>query len=300
MTQRKRAIVFYALPAMLCFALAYGNNLKSAPLASQSINPFYVTLKDTTLYPALTDSFYHTPNAEVLLPQMPQIQLNKQAGQYVNTYIKKNELYLQKIEARSAPYFKIIESVFKKHNLPLQLKYLAVVESALKASSVSRVGAKGPWQLMPQTARELGLKITTKYDERTHYYKSTQAAARYLKQLYGYFDDWLLVVAAYNSGPGTVFKAIRLSGSRNFWHLQHHLPAETRAHVKHFIGVHYFFENTGSETVLTKKEREAYEALLYAYQQKMGSSDSLIVQAKVPTLNTNTETTLEPKLANKK
>jgi membrane-bound lytic murein transglycosylase D len=99
---------------------------------------------------------------------------------------------------------------------------------------------------MPTTAREIGLKINGKYDERTHFYKSTVAAAKYLKSLYGYFGDWLLVLAAYNSGPGTVFKAIHKSGTRNFWALQAFLPAESRGHVKRFIATHYFFEEQGS------------------------------------------------------
>ena len=142
--------------------------------------------------------------------------------------------------------------------MPLQLKYLAVVESKLKTTAVSRVGATGLWQFMPSTAKRMGLKITSKYDERKNAYKSTVAAAKYLTLLHGYLNDWLLVVAAYNSGLGNVYKAIKKSGSRDFWKLQHHLPAETRLHVKRFIGTHSYFEKEVSLVVLTKAEVNAY------------------------------------------
>jgi membrane-bound lytic murein transglycosylase MltF len=138
------------------------------------------------------------------------------------------------------------------------LRYLAVVESELRTSATSRVGAKGPWQLMPETAQILGLKVDQDCDERTDYYKSTPAAARYLKDLYAQFGDWLLVLAAYNGGPAPIHHAIRRSGSRNFWVLQRYLPTETRRHVKRFIATHYYFEGHGSVTTLTKAERINY------------------------------------------
>lgn len=301
MTHRKRALIRYAVPAMLCLALVFSSNLKSAPLASPNYADAISYETDTTLYPALTDSFYYLPDAAAPLPHPPEVTLSPQASQYVAAYVKKNGMWLQKVKDRSANHFRIIESVFKNHNLPLQLKYLAVVESKLKPSSVSRMGAKGPWQLMPQTARELGLKVSGGTDERTHYYKSTTAAAQYLKRLHGMFDDWLLVIAAYNGGPGTVLKAIRHSGSRNFWKLQHHLPAETRAHVKHFIGVHYFFEGSGSETVLTKAEKEAFTKQWLAYQAALEQKEEEgLVQAKTYTPVLQPELRTEPSLKDKK
>ena len=143
--------------------------------------------------------------------------------------------------------FNIIDSVFREQGLPLELKYLAVIESDLKSSARSHVGAVGPWQLMPGTARILGLKVTKRVDERKNYYKSTRAAARYLKDLYQEFGDWFLVLAAYNGGPGPVYTAIHKSGSRNFWALQAYLPRESRDHVKKFIATRYFFERFKTE-----------------------------------------------------
>lgn len=211
-----------------------------------------------------------TSDAEILVEaKEPQIQLNPKAVTYVAHYLKENHEMLVKIKGRSAPYFKIIESLFLKNNLPLELKYLAVIESRLKATAVSHAGAVGPWQLMPQTAKALGLKITRNYDERTHYYKSTAAVCKYLKDLYAEYGDWLLVIAAYNAGPGRVNKAIKQAGSRNFWYLQQYLPAETRGHVKRFIGAHYYFEQCGSETTLTKAETLAYRKALAVYKESL-------------------------------
>jgi membrane-bound lytic murein transglycosylase D len=122
----------------------------------------------------------------------------------------------------------------------------------LQTRAVSKVGAAGPWQLMPATARILGLKINSRHDERKDYYKSTRAAARYLKDLHEEFGDWLLVFAAYNSGEGTVNSAIKQSGSRNFWTLRRYLPEETREYVNKFIATCFYFEGAYSAVLLSR------------------------------------------------
>lgn len=182
------------------------------------------------------------------------INLNKNAVRFVKDYLKRNDELLTKVKERGENHFPMMDSIFNKYDLPVGLKYLAVVESELKPTALSPVGARGPWQLMPETAKILGLKITNRYDERTNYRKSTRAAAIYLKDLHREFGDWLLVLAAYNGGPGPVYKAIKKSGSRNFWVLQRYLPAESQGHVKKFIATHYYFEGQGGETTLTKAE----------------------------------------------
>jgi len=210
-------------------------------------------------------------SSEPLTPSLPEIRLNAKAAKYVKTYIKDYRITLVDAEKRSG-YFTIMDSVLTQYNLPVELKYMAVVESNLKPAARSRVGAKGIWQLMPVTGRYLGLKITKYRDDRTNVYKSTVAAAKYLQQLYREFDDWLLAIAAYNAGSGNVRRAIRYSGSRNFWQLQNFLPLETRNHVKRFIGVHVYFEGKGGLTTLTKKETELHNkevAELLAQQSEM-------------------------------
>jgi membrane-bound lytic murein transglycosylase D len=206
------------------------------------------------------------------LVQVEKAPLNKHAVLFVKNYIKRNNEDLFCIKQRSKSPFILMDAVLKSYNLPVELKYLAVIESELKSSAVSPVGAVGPWQLMPETAKALGLKVTRKYDERTQYKKSTKAAALYLKDLYAEYGDWLLVLAAYNGGPRPVNNAIRKSGSRNFWNLQNYLPAESREHVKKFIATHYYFEGQGSMTTLTKAEALEYTRTITILLAKQAQS----------------------------
>ena len=174
---------------------------------------------------------------------LPDLDQNPTAFRFVKSYIEKNSWGLSRIKKRSTPSFAAISSAFAKYDIPEDLKYMAIVESNLNTTLVcSNTGATGIWQLMPVTACELGLKIADDCDERLHVYKSSVAVAKYLKQLYTQFGDWLLVVAAYNSGPAKVTRAIQSSGSSDFWQLQNFLPVETRNHVKRYISVLYFFE----------------------------------------------------------
>ena len=184
--------------------------------------------------------------------------MNRHVKQFVKTYIHANRKNLSKIEKRSSSPFVIIDSVFKRYGLPVQLKYLAVVESELKTRAVSKVGAAGPWQLMPATARILGLKVNSRHDERKDYYKSTRAAARYLKDLHEQYGDWLLVFAAYNSGEGAVNSAIKKSGAKNFWTLRRYLPEETRDYVNKFIATCFYFEGAYSPLLLSKNYNLPY------------------------------------------
>jgi membrane-bound lytic murein transglycosylase D len=202
----------------------------------------------------------------------PEIKLNKKEALFVRKYIKHRGDCLVNVKKRSVIPFYIIDSIFTIYDIPVELKYLAVIESELRPTALSHVGARGPWQLMPGTARVLGLKVNRHFDERTNFTVSTRAAARYLKDLYAQFDDWLLVIAAYNGGPRPVHKAIRESGSKNFWVLQKHLPAESREHVKKFIATHYYFEGHGSETTLTRSEYSDYikAVNVFEMQQKTG------------------------------
>lgn len=198
-------------------------------------------------------------------------KLNPRAISFVQDYIAKNREDLEDIKARSKPYFKLIDEIFNQYGLPTELKYLAVIESQLKPGSVSWVGAVGPWQLMPATARILGLKVTPKYDERRNYAKSTRAAAIYLRDLYADLGDWLLVLAAYNGGTGNVYKAIKRSHSDDFWNLQYYLPTESRNHVKKFIGTHYYFEGQGGVTTLTRAEatKQLSGSDMYVFSRKL-------------------------------
>jgi membrane-bound lytic murein transglycosylase D len=232
---------FYMCNAFLLIT----TSITVSPLAARSIHPSRLPVTETE---SVADK--------------PQIRLNKKGALFVKKYIKNSRECLVKVRKRSVVPFSIIDSVLHRYHLPLELKYLAVIESELKPSALSHVGARGPWQLMPATAQVLGLKTSHQNDERTNYYKSTIAAAKYLRDLYAQFNDWLLVLAAYNGGPKPVYNAIRKSGSKNFWVLQNYLPAESRDHVKKFIATHYYFEGRGSETTLTRAENIEFKKMV--------------------------------------
>src|SRR5690606_2809658 len=134
-----------------------------------------------------------------------------------------------KVLGMSQLYFPMIEEKLSKHNIPLEMKYLAIVESALNPSAISRAGAGGLWQFMVATGKMYNLEVTSYQDERFDAYKSTEAACLYLKFLYKTFGNWELALAAYNSGPGNVNKAIRRSGGKkDFWAIKEYLPKETQ------------------------------------------------------------------------
>lgn len=212
-------------------------------------------------------------------------RLNPKALSFIQDYVKENWEELQLVRSTGGPYFNLIEGILTQYDLPKELKYLAVIESNLKPSAVSRVGAVGPWQLMPQTARDLGLKVNRNVDERRNYYKSTRAAALYLKDLYNQLGDWLLVIAAYNTGTNNVYHAIHRSGSRNFWDLQYYLPAESRIHVKKFIGTQYVLEGQGSVTTLTREEatEQLSGSAMYVFHRQLSAEE--LVNAKTAVIS---------------
>ncbi len=176
-------------------------------------------------------------------PTIPySAQVNPYAENYMQDYLHAHEKSLKQLKLTSMSYFNYIDGILSQYGLPKELKYLAVIESNLNSNALSVAGARGPWQFMTYTARDYGLQVNQYADDRTDYYKSTNAAAKYLLTLYKDLKDWLLVIAAYNGGPGRVYSAIKKSGSRNFWKLQYYLPEESRNHVKKFIATHYVME----------------------------------------------------------
>ncbi|HET9824279.1 MAG TPA: lytic transglycosylase domain-containing protein [Chitinophagaceae bacterium] len=210
------------------------------------------------------------------------VQLNPRAISFVQDYMITHTKQLEQMKGWGKPYFDLMEEILNAHGLPGELKYLAVIESDLRSSALSWAGAMGPWQFMPGTARRMGLKVGPYLDDRTDYYKSTNAAARYLKELFSIYGDWLLVIAAYDGGNGNVDHAIRKSGSHNFWNLQYYLPEESRNHVKKFIATHYIMEGNGGITTVTKDE--AKDIVTAANGKSLLSADEL-QNCKVQTIS---------------
>src|SRR5450432_2824376 len=203
-------------------------------------------------------------------------RLNPHVISFVQDFMIQNRKELDDMKSWGRPYFNLIDGILNQYGLPTELKYLAVIESNLKPTALSKVGAVGPWQLMPATARLLGLKVNHKVDERKNYYKSTRAAAIYLRDLYAELGDWLLVIAAYNGGTGHVYSAMKKSHSKDFWSLQYYLPAESRNHVKKFIGTQYTFEGQGSVTTLTKDEAtdQLSGSSMYVFSRKLNKDET--------------------------
>jgi len=170
------------------------------------------------------------------------LDYNDRVKAFINLYINKRHSQVSYMLGLSEYYFPIFEEIFDKYNIPLELKYLAVIESALNPRAVSRAGATGLWQFMYSTGKIYKLEINSYVDERRDPIKATEAAAKFLSNLYAMYGDWTLVIAAYNCGPGNVNKAIRRSGGKkNFWEIYYRLPRETRGYVPAFIAATYTF-----------------------------------------------------------
>ncbi|MDQ3192004.1 MAG: LysM peptidoglycan-binding domain-containing protein [Bacteroidota bacterium] len=174
-----------------------------------------------------------------------QLDYNDAVKAYIDLYSKRKRTQVGRMLSLSELYFPMFEEKLNKYDLPLELKYVAVIESALNAHAKSRAGAMGLWQFMYGTGKMFGLQVNSYVDERSDPYKATEAACQYFEYLYKMYGDWQLVLAAYNSGPGTVNKAIRRSGGkRNYWELRPFLPSETRSYVPAFIAVNYVMNYT--------------------------------------------------------
>ena len=181
------------------------------------------------------------------IQQIIPLDYNDHVQKYIsyNTDAKRKE-HFAKMLARSKKFFPIFEPILAKYGIPDEMKYLAVVESALNPFAISRAGASGPWQFMYSTALRYELNINKRVDERRDPYAACEAAAKYLKDMYNLYGDWQLAIASYNCGAGNVNKAIKKAGgSMNFWDIRPFLPAETRAYVPSFIAVVYTMKYAG-------------------------------------------------------
>ena len=174
------------------------------------------------------------------MPTIIEMPYNEVVQKFIDRYSGKLRRSVSFILGASNFYMPIFEEALEAYNLPLELKYLPVIESALNPKAVSRVGATGLWQFMLPTGKRYGLEVNSLIDERRDPVKASYAAAHYLSDLYKIFDDWSLVIAAYNCGPGTINKAIRRSGGKtDYWEIYNYLPKETRGYVPAFIAANY-------------------------------------------------------------
>src|SRR5690554_666638 len=183
-----------------------------------------------------------------------RVKYNPSLESVIKHYLKNRRGSLERLMGLSEYYFPMFEAELDKHNLPLELKYLAVVESALNPQARSRVGATGLWQFMFATGKMFGLDVSSYVDERSDPIMATEAACKCLKSLNESFNDWDLALAAYNSGPGNVSKAIRRSGGMtDYWNLRSYLPRETAGYVPAFLATMYIFEYAKAHGFNTKR-----------------------------------------------
>ena len=198
-----------------------------------------------------------------------QLDYNPQVQAYIDVYTIKRRDHLANIIGRSELYFPLFEEYLARYNLPLELKYLAIVESALDPRAKSSSGAMGLWQFLYHASRMFDLKVDTYVDERCDPVKSTDAACRYLAYLYHNLNDWQLALAAYNGGLGVVQKAIeRSGGKRNFWELQPYLPAPVRSYVPAFIAATYSMNNYQKHEIQPKEPRLKFDQVDTVYIHK--------------------------------
>lgn len=189
------------------------------------------------------------------------VEYNPSLESVIKQYLKNRRGSLERMMVLSDYYFPMFEQELDKHNLPLELKYLAVIESALNPRAQSRVGATGLWQFMFSTGKMFGLDVSSYVDERSDPIRATEAACKYLKSLNNSFNDWDLALAAYNSGPGNVSKAIRRSGGKtNYWNLRSYLPRETAGYVPAFLATMYIFEYATEHGFQKRPHRIPYVA----------------------------------------
>lgn len=240
--QVQQDVLYTSKDIALIDSLVLENQLQS--IFMDEIREYYISNTDTT------DVSEVALNASLLKERLAKINettpfhlaYNPALEKIIKSYLKNRRKYYPNFMARAAYYFPMIEKYLDQYDIPLEMKYLALVESALKPKAKSRVGATGLWQFMYPTGKQYKLKVSSYVDERQDPLKATIAACNYLNDLYKIFGDWDLALAAYNSGPGNVSKAIRRSGGyKNYWNIRPYLPRETAGYVPAFYATMYLF-----------------------------------------------------------
>ncbi len=209
--------------------------------------------------PRFEDFVYENRLAKLDANSPFDLVYNPHVKGFIDLYTIRRRQLVSRMMALSQLYYPMFEEVFDKHNIPLELKHLAVIESALNPNARSKCGATGLWQFMYPTGKMYGLNVNSYTDDRSDVYKATEAAAEYLKSLYSMFGDWQMVLAAYNAGPGTISKAIRRSGGKKtYWEIRPFLPAETQAYVPAFIAANYVMNYPVEHNIYAATPRKTY------------------------------------------
>ncbi|WP_373522272.1 transglycosylase SLT domain-containing protein [Aquiflexum sp.] len=213
--------------------------INNSPIEEETISPIYQ-------FEYIPDFNYNevAKKIKAMDTDMP-FELNERIFSFINYFAVRNRDYTKMVLQRQDIYFPLFEQSLAEHNMPDDIKYLAIIESGLNPKAKSRVGAMGLWQFMPATGKQYSLNVNRDIDDRMDPEMSTEAAVKYLKSLHRMFGNWELALAAYNCGPGNVRKAIRRSGGKTtFWEVYNHLPKETRSYVPQFQAIMYVLRHT--------------------------------------------------------
>lgn len=230
---------------------SYAKDIDSLWLKELYSNDLYDSIQEARLQVKHDTVYYPELSKDTLIARLKRlndrtpfnVEYNPILESVIKRFLKNRQKSLQRLMALSEYYFPHFEKELDAYNMPLEMKYLAIVESALNPRAKSRVGATGLWQFMYPTGKMFGLDVSSYVDERSDMEKSTKAACEYLSRLYKTFGDWDLALASYNSGPGNVTKAIRRSGGKqNYWNIRPFLPRETAGYVPIFQATMYVFE----------------------------------------------------------
>ncbi len=209
--------------------------------------------------PAYLDTTYRERIESMDVKSPFSFQYNESVRRMILYYSNRRPGLISRALATKDFYFPIFEQLLDKYQLPMELKYLAIVESALNPRARSRAGAMGLWQFMPSTGRLYGLHHNSKLDDRMNLYKATEAACQHFSDLYAIYHDWNLVLAAYNAGPGNVNKAIRRAGTTtDYWAIRRYLPRETQSYVPAFVAVNYLMQYAEAHNIHAQKEGDNY------------------------------------------
>ncbi|MGB8703776.1 MAG: LysM peptidoglycan-binding domain-containing protein [Gillisia sp.] len=264
------------LPISAKIGKATISNLKDLPRAEKIDSVWKSELLNSDLFETMQESVHDQDYSDVVYKDLPtdtlkarlkklnartpfNVEYNPILERVIKSYLTRNKQAMERLMALSTYYFPMFEEQLDRYDVPLEIKYLAIIESALNPRAKSRVGATGLWQFMFTTGKMHDLDVSSYVDERMDPTRSTQAAVEYLASLYKTFGDWDLVLAAYNSGPGNVSKAIRRSGgSTNYWKLRPYLPRETAGYVPAFLATLYLFEYAKEHDFQPKKPEVAF------------------------------------------
>lgn len=226
----------------------------------RSANPPIVTLNTVVVVDERDGKAYNIIPTESAILQgrlkliegvMP-MTYNNTTSQFIDFFMRRRPSFTKEMLEKKDFYFPVFEKYLAKYNMPDELKYLALIESGLNPKAVSRSKAVGLWQFMSPTGREQGLVINDYVDERMHIEKSTDAACRYLRTLYGMFHDWELALAAYNSGPGTIRRALRRSGRTDYWEIHNFIPRDTRTYVPQWTAIAYMMNYSADHNIFAE------------------------------------------------